>query len=67
MDDKPNFFRIVLSTLAAAFGVQSKKNLERDTKHGTISHYIAAGIIFMILFVLTVSFIVSQVLKYATA
>jgi len=67
MEDKPNFFRIVLSTLAAAFGVQSKKNLERDTKHGTLSHYITAGIIFMILFVLTVSFIVSQVLKYATA
>ncbi|WP_460227840.1 DUF2970 domain-containing protein [Aurantivibrio infirmus] len=67
MSDKPNFFQIVLSTLAAAFGVQSKKNLERDTKHGNISHYIVAGIIFMILFVLTVSFIVKQVLRLATA
>ncbi len=60
--DKPNFWSIVLSTFAAAFGVQNRKNLEKDFKHGNIYTYIAAGIIFTVLFVITVVIVVKVVL-----
>jgi len=60
---KPNFLQIVISTLGAAFGVQSSKNRERDFKHGSIATYIVAGIVFTGLFILTVALIVQAVLK----
>lgn len=59
----PGFWHIVVSTLAAAFGVQSNKNRERDFKHGHIGPYIAAGIIFTVLFVAVVAGIVTTVLN----
>ena len=49
--------------MAAAFGVQTRKNLETDFKHGNIYSYIAAGIIFTILFIAVVFTIVQAVLK----
>lgn len=61
--EKPSFLHIVLSTFAAAFGVQSKKNRERDFKGGNIYHYIVAGILFTALFIFTVATIVQTVLK----
>ena len=61
----PTFWQIVFSTFAAAFGVQSSKNRERDFKHGSIKVYATAGVIFTVMFVLTVVFIVKQVLKAA--
>lgn len=60
---KPSFWRIVLSTMAAAFGVQTKKNLEADFNHGNIYTYIAAGIIFTTLFIAIVFMVVQAVLK----
>jgi hypothetical protein len=60
---EPSFWKIVLSTMAAAFGVQTRKNLETDFKHGNIYSYIAAGIIFTILFIAVVFTIVQAVLK----
>ena len=53
---------MVLSTLAAAIGVQSKGNQERDFQHGNIWVFIAAGIIFTLLFILTVYAVVKGVL-----
>ncbi len=60
---KPSFLQVLLSTLGAAFGVQSSKTQERDFKHGNIWVYIAAGIIFTGLFILVVSSIVRHVLQ----
>lgn len=60
---KPSFGQVVLSTLAAAIGVQSSKNRERDFKGGSIKTYIAAGIIFTALFVLTLVLVVKTVLS----
>lgn len=60
---QPSFWKIVLSTMAAAFGVQTQKNLEADFNHGSIYAYIAAGIIFTMLFIAIVFFIVQAVLK----
>jgi hypothetical protein len=62
---KPGFWQIVLSTFAAAFGVQSRKNHEQDFKHGKISVYIAAGIIFTALFIIVVFLVVKLVLSQA--
>jgi uncharacterized membrane protein YidH (DUF202 family) len=62
---KPGFFHIVLSTLAAAFGVQSSKNRERDFRGGNIYTYIIAGVAFTVIFVVLVVLVVRLVLKSA--
>ena len=65
MQDEPKaltFLSIVLSTMAAAFGVQSSRNQERDFKKGNIWVYIISGITFTFLFVLAVAFVVNRVL-----
>jgi hypothetical protein len=54
--------KIVQSTLAAAIGVQSKKNRERDFEEGNAGAFIAAGIIFTALFIATVLAVVQWVL-----
>ena len=64
-DKKPGFFSVVGSVLAAAFGVQSSENRERDFKHGSHKVFIVAGIIFTLLFLGTVYSIVQIVLKKA--
>lgn len=53
-DSPPGFWRIVLSAMAAAIGVQSNKNRQRDFAHGRPLAFIVAGIIFTVLFILTV-------------
>ena len=60
--DKPHIWQIIISTIAAAFGVQTRKNQERDFQHGNIYTYIASGIIFTIVFVLVVAWVVKSVL-----
>lgn len=61
--DKPGFWTVVFSTMAAAFGVQSKRRRERDFTHGNIWVFIVAGIIFTTLFIATISLIVQAVLR----
>lgn len=62
---KPGFWAIVVSTIAAAFGVQSRVNQERDFKHGNIWVFITAGIVFTVLFVVVVYLVVQGVLANA--
>jgi hypothetical protein len=62
-----SFFQILGSTLAAAFGVQSSRNRERDFSRGKVSHFIVAGIVFTTVFVLAVVFVVRLVLSSAGA
>jgi hypothetical protein len=64
-DQKPGLLQIVSSVLAAGFGVQSSKNRERDFKHGRARTFIIAGIVFTVLFVITVFTVVSTVLRGA--
>lgn len=54
---------VVASVFAAGLGVQSSKNRERDFKQGRIGVFIAAGVIFTLLFVATVVTVVQLVLK----
>jgi hypothetical protein len=58
----PNFLQVMLSVIAAAFGVQTGKNYERDFTTGSPLPYIAGGIVFTALFVLTIVGVVSLVL-----
>lgn len=62
---EPGFRQIVGSVFAAAFGVQSRKNQERDFKHGKARVFIISGIIFTLLFMGTVFTVVRVVLKQA--
>jgi len=55
--------QVVSSVLAAGLGVQSSKNRERDFKQGSIKVFIAAGIIFTLVFMGTVYTVVQLVLK----
>lgn len=61
------FLSVVMSTLAAAIGVQSKANKERDFKHGSAGPFIVAGLIFTALFVGTLVLVVRFVLSAAGA
>ena len=60
-----SFGQLMKSVLAAFFGVQSDANRERDFKHGKISHFIAIGLLFGLLFVLTIVGVVQLVLHFA--
>ena len=60
-DDKPSLIEVVLSVFAAALGVQNSKNRERDFTNGSPVVFIVAGLIFTIVFVLTIVTIVHLV------
>jgi hypothetical protein len=58
---KPTLLQVVASVLAAAFGVQSTANRERDFTQGSAKTFVIAGIIFTALFVLAVITVVRMV------
>lgn len=60
---KLNPLQVVGSVLAAGLGVQSSKNRERDFKQGRLGVFIAAGIVFTLLFISSVLFVVQLVLQ----
>ena len=60
--NEPSVFEVIMSVLAAAIGVQNSKNRERDFTRGNPLLFIAAGLIFTIVFVLTIVGIVYLVL-----
>ncbi len=60
-----NPLQVVSSIFAAGLGVQSSKNRERDFKQGRAGVFIAAGIVFTLLFIGAVFTVVQLVLKSA--
>jgi hypothetical protein len=58
----PSIIKVVFSVIAAAFGVQSSKNSERDFTTGNVLVFIAVAILFTFLFVMTIIGVVSLVL-----
>jgi uncharacterized membrane protein len=60
-----SFWQLVKSTLAAFIGVQSNANRERDFQHGKISQFIWMGLLFGLIFVLTIIGVVQLVLHFA--
>ena len=61
-----SFWQMLGSVMAAAFGVQSKKNRERDFSQGKPIHFIMLGIGFTVAFVLIMTFIVQVILRNVT-
>lgn len=62
---KLNPMQVASSVFAAGLGVQSSKNRERDFEQGRPVVFIAAGIIFTLLFMGTVFTVVQLVLNSA--
>ncbi|KEQ15077.1 DUF2970 domain-containing protein [Endozoicomonas numazuensis] len=57
------FLSTLQSVLASAFGVQSDKNRERDFSQGRTAHFIIAGVIGTVLFILVLALVVKLVLS----
>ncbi len=67
-DNSPlSFWQVLLSVLAAAFGVQSGKNRQRDFSRGRPLHFVVIGLLATALFVLLLYGTVQLVLHFATA
>jgi hypothetical protein len=64
-DKGPGLPRVVASVLAAMFGVQSRRNQERDFGSGRAAPYIVTGVVMTLLFVLGVWGLVQLVLGLA--
>jgi Protein of unknown function (DUF2970) len=60
-----NPLQVISSVFAAGLGVQSSKNRERDFKQGRAGIFIAAGLIFTLMFIGIMVVIVQLVLKGA--
>ena len=60
---KPGLGAIVKSILAAAIGVQTNKNRERDFNEGNPLAFIIGGFVFTLLFIATIATIVGFVLS----
>ena len=61
------FMQLLKSVLAAFLGVQSNANRERDFKHGKFSHFVLIGLLFGLIFVLTLVGVVQIVLHFTGA
>jgi len=61
----PSFFDVLGSVLASMFGVQSSQRREQDFTHGKPMHYVMVGLLVTLVFVLTVWFVVSLVMRVA--
>jgi hypothetical protein len=59
-----SFWELVKSTSSAFLGVQSNTNRERDFSRGKLSHFIWMGLMFGLLFVLTILGVVQLVLHF---
>ena len=64
-DTHLTFGQLLKSTFSAFIGVQSNANRERDFRHGKMSHFIWMGLLFGLVFVLTLVGVVQLVLHFA--
>jgi len=62
----PTLWQMLHSIIAAAFGVQSHKNRERDFTHGKPAHFIALGIVCTAVFALALFGLVKLIIHLAT-
>jgi hypothetical protein len=60
---KRKLISFALSILAAGVGIQSDKNRERDCANGSPLAFVVGGIIFTLLFIVSVATIVGLVLS----
>lgn len=62
-NNKINFKKILQSIFSALLGVQSQKNMEKDIEYGKIHHYVIAGVILVIIILVTIYSIVNLVIR----
>jgi hypothetical protein len=67
MSTPPTFWQMLQSILAAALGVQSQKNRERDFTHGKPLHFIVLGALCTVIFAVMLYGVVQLVLYVAGA
>ena len=60
-----SIMQVAKSVLSSMIGVQSSKNRERDFTKGKPIHYIVVGLVFTLLFILTLVGVVKLVLHFA--
>lgn len=58
----PTLKQVIQSVLAAAIGVQSNANRERDFEQGSLTSYLVVGAIATVLFIVILLTIVSLIL-----
>ena len=63
-DSNLSFWELLKSTSSAFLGVQSNANRQRDFTRGKPSHFILMGLMFGLLFVLTIVGVVQLVLHF---
>ncbi|KZN31512.1 hypothetical protein N474_13555 [Pseudoalteromonas luteoviolacea CPMOR-2] len=56
------FINLIQSVLAAMFGVQSNKKYQFDFQQGRFWHYAVAGTIFVVMFVVSLIFLVNGII-----
>ncbi len=61
----PTLWQMLHSILAAAFGVQSQRNRERDFTHGKPAHFVVLGILCTAVFALLLFGVVKLVVHLA--
>ncbi|GAA4357944.1 DUF2970 domain-containing protein [Kangiella marina] len=61
------FWSTVQSVLGAMFGVQSEEQRHKDFEKGSAVQFIVGGIIFVILFILTILYFVNSALENSGA
>jgi hypothetical protein len=61
----PTFWQMLHSVLAAALGVQSAKNRERDFTHGKPVHFAVLGLLFTLIFAALLFGLVQMVVYFA--
>ena len=66
-ESKPRLGKLIQSTLAAAIGVQSRKNFERDAAFRSPIPFILFGLLGTVLFVLTIIGVVKLIIHLAGA
>lgn len=66
-DQHPTLWQMILSVIAAMFGVQSEQNRERDFTKGSLWPYILLGIITLIVFIVAVILLTRWALSIAGA
>ncbi|MFT7130046.1 MAG: hypothetical protein ACI89U_002168 [Gammaproteobacteria bacterium] len=58
---KPTILEVIFSVMAAFVGIQSRKNKERDFKHGNFKVFVVVAAAFTLLFLITIIAIVQLV------
>lgn len=62
---RPSFMRILKSVVAAAVGVQSQRNHDYDSQQTSLWHYVIAGVILTLVFVVSLVGLVLLVVRIA--